>query len=193
MMSMRTKLFLSALATMCALGCKTTSASRPEDVDFTVSKTESVVVMGVSPEMRLRAYQGFSEGKEWQQNKLAKATINETPEGGYIIVRMAPSFKGEGYGIMRVIPSVMNVLSVCTGGSTAVFEVPADSVVYVGDFTLTEDGEYKVEVGFEFDRALSFIRKTYPGFEGQLAKSRATVAKVTNGQCDGKPVTFVAK
>jgi hypothetical protein len=193
MMTARAGLFLSALVMTCAAGCKTTSTSRPPEVDFTVSKTESVVVMGVSPVMRLRAYQGFNEGKEWEQNKLAEAVINAIPDGGYVVVRMAPSFKGEGYGIMRVIPSLMNVLSVCTGGSTAVFDVPPDSVVYIGDFTLTEDGEYKVHVGYDFDKALSYLKKTYPGFKGPLAKGRAKVAKVTNGQCDGKPVTFVAK
>jgi hypothetical protein len=75
-----------------------------------------------------------------------------------------------------------------------VFEVPPTSIVYVGDFTLTHEGEYEVEVGFDFDKALAFMRKTYPEFTGKLAKGKAEVAKVMkNGQCDGKPVTFVTK
>jgi hypothetical protein len=192
MMSVKAKLFLSAVATMVAMGCGATSNRHP-GADFTVGKFSSVVVMGVSPEVRFRAYQGWSDGKEWEQNKLAKATINTNPENGYVVVSMKPTLKGESYGILRVIPSVVNVLSVCTGGSTAVFEVPSSSVVYVGEFRLTNDDEYRVEVGYDFDKALSFMKKTYPSLADRLAKSRARVAKVTNGQCDGKPVSFIAK
>lgn len=189
-MSPITKLFLSAVATMVAMGCGATSR-RPSDADFDVGKSSSVVVMGVSPAARLRAFQGWSDGEEWEQNKLAKAAINAIPENGYVVVSMKPTLKGEGYGIMRVIPSVLNVLTVCTGGTTAVFEVPPNSVVYVGDFSLTNDAEYEVDIGYDFDKALSFMRKTYPLLAERLAKSRARVAKVTNGQCDGKPVSFV--
>ena len=191
-MSVTMKLFLSAVAILIAAGCGATS-TRPAKVDFDVSNTSSIVVLGVSPVMRIRAYQGFADGKQWQQNEFAKPTINAAPEGGYVVARMAPSFKNEGYGVMRVLPSVLSVLSVCTGASTAVFEVPQNAVVYVGDFRLTEDGEFKVVVGYDYAKALAFLRKTYPEYKGPLAKGRAKVAKVTKGQCDGEPVTFVAK
>jgi len=192
MMSGRTKLFLSAVATVVAVGCGA-KPNAPSDADFTVTKSSSVVVMGVSPEVRLRAYQGWGDGKEWEQNKLAKAMINAAPDSGYVVVQMEPSFKGESYGIMRVIISMVNVLTVCTGGTTAVFEVPENAVVYVGDFRLTNDAEYKVEVGYDFDKARSFMKTTYPKLAERLAKGKSRVAKVKNGQCDGKSVSFVDK
>jgi len=191
-MSAKTKLFLSAVAAMVVVGCGARS-HKPSDADFAVSKTSSVIVMGVSPAVRFRAFQGWSDGKEWQQNKLAEAMINVIPENGYVVASIAPSLKGDSYGILRVIPSVTNVLSVCTGGSTAVFEVPPNSVVYVGDFSLTNDAEYKVKVGFEFEKARAFMKATYPKLAEKLTKGKAKVAKVTSGQCDGTPVSFVGK
>jgi len=188
----KTRLFLAALAILVATGCGAASG-RPSDADFNVSNSSSVVVLGVSPAMRLRAYPGWSDGAQWQQNKLAKATINAGPEDGYVVVQMAPTLKGEGYGILRVIPSLATVLTVCTGGSTAVFEVPADSVVYVGDLRLTEGAEYEVEVGYDFAKATAFMKRTYPALAARLTKGKAKVAKVTNGQCDGEPVSFVGK
>jgi hypothetical protein len=192
MTSFKAKLFLSAVAALIAMGCGTRSHRHP-GADFAVGKSSSVVVMGVSPEMRIRVYQGWGDGKEWEQNKLAKEMINAGPENGYVVVSMKPTFKGESYGIMRVIPSVVNVLSVCTGGATAAFEVPPSSVVYVGDFRLTNDEEYKVEISFELEKARAFMKTTYPELAEKLVKGKAKVAKVTNGQCDGKPVSFVAK
>lgn len=193
MASIKTKLFLAALAALVATGCGAKKSNRHPGSGFAVNNSSSVVVMGVSPEMRLRAYQGWGGGKEWEQNKLAKETINSGPENGYVVVPMKPTLQGESYGIMRVIPSVVNVLTVCTGGATAAFEVPPNSVIYIGDFRLTNDAEYEVKVGFEFEKARAFMKATYPELAGKLTKAKARVAKVTNGQCDGKSVTFVAK
>jgi hypothetical protein len=191
-MSARTKLFLACLAAALAIGCGAKSR-KPADADFSVNNNSSVVVMGVSPVARLRAYQGWVDGKQWEQAQLAEAKINALPESGYIVAAIEPSLKGDSYGIMRVIPAVMNVLSVCTGGSTAFFEVPPNSVVYIGDFHLATEPEYEVEVGYEFDKALAFMKATYPELAKKLSKGKAKVAKVTNGQCDGKPVSFVGK
>ncbi|MCK9463089.1 MAG: hypothetical protein M0R80_25990 [Proteobacteria bacterium] len=192
MTSAKAKLSLFAVAAVLAAGCGAASNLTP-GAGFKVGKSSSVVVMGVSPSMKIRAFQGWGEGKEWQQNELAKAVINVNPENGYVVVPLAPTFEGESYGIMRIVPSVTTVLSVCTGGSAAVFELPAASVVYIGDFHLnTEDG-YLVEVGYDYEKALAFMKATYPQSTEPLAKGRVRVAEVTNGQCDGEPVSFVAK
>ena len=62
MMSVKAALFLAALTAVLAIGCGAKS-NKPSDADFTVSKASSVVVMGVSPTARIRAYQGWSDGK----------------------------------------------------------------------------------------------------------------------------------
>jgi hypothetical protein len=189
-MQARTALIASVLAFFFAAGCRTTSG-KPRAIDFTVDDTSSIVVIGVSPPMRLRAYQGFRSDEEWEPNRYAEPQINELPREGYAIVRMPPSIAGESYGILRVIPGVMNPLSVCTGMSAAVFDVPKNGVVYVGDLTLVTGARNEVEVRFDYDRALAFLRKTYPEFEGKLERSRAAVVKVKSGQCDAGLVTFV--
>ena len=188
----RAMLILWVLAALAAAGCRTT-AGKPRSVDFSVNNATSIVVMGVSPPMRLRAYPGWQSGKEWERNEYAEPQINELPSDGYTVARVPPSAEGESYGILRAIPGVMNVLSVCTGMAAAVFQVPKNEVVYVGDFTLVTGADNRVQVGFDYEKALAYLRRTYPEFAGELAKSRAKVVTVKNGQCDAGLVTFVKK
>jgi hypothetical protein len=199
MHSARMELFLLAVVSMVAIACGAAPGGAPgaeagKTGEAEVSDASSVVVMGVSPSMRLRAYLGWNEGDSWEGNEHATPMINELPgEGGYVVARIPPSVKGEAYGILRILPSMVNALTVCTDGRAAVFEVPKNAVVYIGDFTLTFDGSYGVEVGYDFEKAAAFMKSAHPELAGRLAKGRARVAKVTKGQCDGKPVSFVAK
>lgn len=181
------------LPAIAATGCGG-AARRSARPAFEVSDRSSVVVMGVSPSMRLRAYQGWNGSGSWERNGHATPFINELPgDGGYVVARIPPSAPGEAYGILRVLPSATKALTVCTDGSAAVFEVPKNAVVYVGDFTLTFDGSYGVEVARDFGKAAAFVKESYPELAGRLVEGRARIARVTNGLCDGAPVSFIAK
>jgi len=175
----RAILLLTVLATA---ACGTTS-NLPLGTNIAENDLQSVVVMGVNPRTRVQAFRGRMDGQGWRLDKLANASLNTTPEGGYIVAQVEPNSSGEIYGVNRILPTGAGVLSVCTGGMTAVFEIPPRSVVYVGDLNIANNGGYRIQVGYDFEKAAAFMRTNYPAMASRLMKGNLRAAKVLNGEC----------
>ena len=172
------------LALALAAACGTVANVKP-GAEPALGDAASVVVLGVATAVRIQAYLGWRDGKEWEQNALAKAAINTVPKDGYAVVPIAPTRKGEAYGILRVVPSIAAGAGVCTGGTAAVFEVPAGKVVYAGDVAYRRDDEHRLAVTHDFAKARAFVQRAYPKLAGALVDGRARAAKVRGGYCGG--------
>ncbi|MCK9464058.1 MAG: hypothetical protein M0R80_30945 [Proteobacteria bacterium] len=163
----------------------------PAGANFVENGEKSVIVMGVSPAIRVQVFPGVMNSEGWGLNLSDGGVLNNTPEGGYIVAPIKPSKSGETYGVNRILPPGEGILSVCTGGTTAVFEIPPGSIVYVGDLNLVSEGKYRIQIGYDFEKAAAFMRAKYPAMAARLVEGRARAAKVRHGECGGSSVFVV--
>lgn len=163
------------------VGCG--ARSLPRGAVYVENRETSIVVLGVRPQMRVQAVNVTKGSHGWDQGMSSSTIINAVPEDGYVVAEVTPTKSGEAYAITTIFPEFLDIWRVCTGGAVVTIQVPPKSIVYVGDITIVQEGNYRIDLNGNFARATEFMSRNFPTMAPRLTELRAIMGIMEDGAC----------
>lgn len=141
--------------------------------------TQSVVVLGVQPDYRVRVDEGNLENGAFKFDSFASAAFSVTPVDGYIITTLDATPEGTRYAITYIFDThhLMTHAYTPCANTTPTFNIPPGSVVYLGNyaFNKTADG---------LSRAVSYNEKSVKAYLDQRYRGLASLPFISQRAVD---------
>lgn len=172
------------------VGCATSSNL---SVTYTLSdpKTQSVVVLGVKPDYRVRVDEGGLQGNAFKFDSFASGKFSLTPVDGYIVTTLNATPEGSRYAITYIFDMhhlLPHAYTPCKN-TTPTFTISPGSVVYLGDYSFQEssDGLGRT-VSYDEKSVKQYLDHHYPGLSGLPFINEHAVDMHVIGEPCGTPI-----
>lgn len=148
--------------------------------------SDSVIVLGVSPEYRLSFNKGRVDPDGWKSDTVDPA-LTLKPEENFIVAKIPGLEEGRGLaiGAVRERGFIRPTRFLCKGDVTPTFGTPAGKVVYVGslEYSVVE-GVLNYRINNELDKARTHLAKNHPTFEPHIEYRPLEIRKINNAGCE---------
>lgn len=172
------------------VGCATTSNLNS---NYTLNNlgTQSVVVLGVQPDYRVRVDEGNLENGAFKFNSFASGKFSVTPVDGYIIATLDATPEDKRYAITYIFDThhLMTHAYTPCANTTPTFSVPPGSVVYLGNYTFNESADgLSRAVSYDEKSVKAYLDQHYPGLASLPFISQHAVDMHVIGEPCGTPI-----
>jgi hypothetical protein len=149
-----------------------------------VDDNSAVMVLGVTPRIRIHLLRGAIEGDYWVMPNFDVPEVNLFPEDGYIVVRSKPTTTTERFGVSSVFPGG-GAYGPCRDSLGPTFVLRGGAVNYLGELRYSFDGAVvRHEHSVDEAKVRSFLNANYPGYSERLVIYPVTKMKVkSNRRC----------
>ena len=175
------RVLAGALCAAALSGCLgLNDVSRVAEPGYSLNRDRAIVIVGIAAQgdwrpsnMSVALYEYSLEkqsitGNCWRWNKLEASSDGTRNEVQYFLFDVAPGYYAGGASARFAVP---------ISSGNLMFEVPANRVVYLGDYVY-KAADRRLELEHDLSGAINAIRISYPAIRGEIVTARAHPAPV---------------
>jgi hypothetical protein len=173
-----------ALLAVCGLtGCGISSNLKSDGRAVRIAPNESVLLLGLDPNMRVHLLRGKSQYGFWNRPNIDVPEVNLFPEQGFVTVKVPATAADELLGVSLVFPGG-RAYGPCDGDKTPVFALKGGAVTYVGNLSYsTSGGSLSFSDKVDESAARAFLGENHPALAAQMVTQPLKLMAVHSNLC----------